>query len=210
MLLKIIEEGMVRRIGGRTEKKINVIVITASTKDLKEALLPELYQRLAQYQVLLESLHKRPREEKMAMLEAFLKRYEEAAREHYGFNLNLTVTAEAEKILLTASYPRNIRQFRDIVNTAIDAALPLVFSVRQNPGPVIGIVDIEHLPKEILEMKPVLESGHSKPEDDRLADRVRALHNQGLGARKIARALKEAGIDLEFYQITYLLQKMKK
>lgn len=210
MLLKIIEEGMARRIGGRTEKEVNVIVITASTKNLKEALLPELYQRLAQYQVLLEPLYKRPREEKKAMLEAFLKRYEEAAREHYGFSLNLTVTAEAEEILLTADYPRNIRQFRDIVNTAVDAALPLVFSVRQNPGPVIGIVDIEHLPKDILEMKPAGECGRSEPGGDQLCDRVRALANQGLGARRIARVLKDAGIDIEFYQITYLLQKMKK
>jgi arginine utilization regulatory protein len=207
MLLKVIEEGMARRIGGRVEKKVSVIVIAASTQNLKTTLIPELYQRFAQYQIFLEPLRNRPVEEKKAMLDSFLKRYEESAKEHYGLNLTLSVTGEAEKQLLSASYPRNIRQFRDVVNTAIDAALPLVYSVRQEPGSVIGVVDIEHLPTELLEQTmSIPDFGR---EHNMLNEKILYLYKQGLGARKIAKSLAASGIEIEFYQVTYLLQKLK-
>ena len=64
MLLKAIESGTIRRIGGRKEIETNTIVIAASTKDLKKVLLPELYQRLAQYEIKLPPLHERPLDEK--------------------------------------------------------------------------------------------------------------------------------------------------
>ena len=56
LLLKAIESGKIRRIGGTKDISINVIIIAASTRNLSDVLLPELYQRLAQYEIYLPSL----------------------------------------------------------------------------------------------------------------------------------------------------------
>ena len=63
LLLKAIESGKIRRIGDTKEIEINVIVIAASTKNLHEVFLPELYQRW-QYETHLPALRERSLEEK--------------------------------------------------------------------------------------------------------------------------------------------------
>ena len=211
MLLKIIEEGMHRRIGGRSDKKISVIIIAASSQNLREALLPELYQRLAQYQLSLTPLRLRPDNEKKAMLHSFCLQYEHSAKNHYGIDLKLTISPQAENLLLSAYYPRNIRQFRDIVNSAVDAAVPPVFSARDHDGQVIGVLDVQHLPPDLLDnaQHKTANIKYEKPAslEDNIWQQVAILRKKGLGPRKIAKALQSQGIALEYYQIAYRLRK---
>lgn len=221
MLLKVIEQGILRRIGGRTDKKVDVIIIAASTKNLQESLIPELYQRLAQYQVFLPPLRLKPRCEKKAMMQTFCRQYEQYARERYHVDLKLTVSEAAETALLSAYYPRNIRQFRDVVNSAIDTAVPPVFTIRDQQGPVLGVVELEHLSPDLLErkswekpnasMNPNPVPVHPCPQivENELRNRIASLFKQGLGPRKIAKLLKAEGIAIEYYQVAYRLKNMK-
>ena len=81
LLLKAIESGKIRRIGDTREIDINVIIIAASTKNLHEVLLPELYQRLGQYEMYLPSLRERSLEEREQLLQHFVRKYENAVWE---------------------------------------------------------------------------------------------------------------------------------
>jgi len=213
MLLKVIEEGMLRRIGGRVDKKLAIILIAASSQNLRDVLLPELYQRLAQYQILLTPLRLRPNDEKKAMLHNFCRLYEQSAKSHYGVNLKLTITSRAEHLLMSAYYPRNIRQFRDVVNSSIDAAVPLVFTARDQVGPVVGVVDTQHLPQDLFETAQrsvtKLSQEESEEQDNFTIRRIADLHQQGLGPRKIAKILKAEGISIEYYQVAYRLKNLK-
>ena len=71
------ESGKIRRIGGTSDISVNVIVIAASTRNLKDVLLPELYQRLAQYEMYMPSLKERSIEEKELLFDHFVKKYEQ-------------------------------------------------------------------------------------------------------------------------------------
>ena len=126
LLLKAIESGKIRRIGDTKEIDINVIIIAASTKNLREVFLPELYQRLAQYEMHLPSLRERSLEEREQLFQHFVRRYENAVWETRKIQYHVLFTPEAKHAILNAVYPRNIRQMRDVINFSIDASSPLI------------------------------------------------------------------------------------
>ncbi|MBZ4655065.1 MAG: transcriptional regulator containing AAA-type ATPase, and DNA-binding domain [Peptococcaceae bacterium] len=208
MLLKVIESGMVRRIGGRSEREVNVIIITASSKDLKKEFIPELYQRLAQYQIELPPLRKRSVIEKDRLMNYFIALYQMAAKNRYNITLEITFTDKAREILLNAAYERNIRQFRDVINASIDSAAPLISSVEKDKQELRIIVDESNLPFGMFTDSTDKDLIVSEPAES-LEGLIQKLHEEGLGPRKISNELKRRGIKLEYYQIAYRLKNYK-
>lgn len=209
ILLKAVESGTIRRIGGTKEIKVDVIIIAASTKNLSEQLLPELYQRLAQYALHLPSLSERDAREKSQLFEHFVRRYENAVKEIHNLDYQVSFTKEAQHMLLQAKYPRNIRQFRDVINYSIDAAAPLISDI-QSKKHITTIVEAKHIPFESFEFnrpEPPLPNEKKKGLNDSTKELIRNYHAKGLGPRKIANALKEKGYAVEYYQVAYYLKK---
>lgn len=214
MLLKVIESGKIRRIGGRKDIQVDVIIIAASTKNLKDELLPELYQRLAQYEMYLPALRERSIEEKEDLLNHFIKKYEAAVQKLHKIEYVISFSDMAKELLLKASYPRNIRQFRDIINFSIDAASPLISDI-QNQKHITTWVTEEHLPFEISDPKKevcykllsdTIDSKNNKITAD-IGKLIEKLNQKGLGPRKIANHLKEIGHSIEYYKVAYYLKK---
>jgi len=209
MLLKLIESGMVRRIGGRNDLDLKVIVIAASSKDLKKELLPELYQRLAQYQMDLPPLRNRTLTEKKEFLNYFVNLYCDHVHRRYGFNFRVTFSEQAEALLMNARYERNVRQFRDVINASIDAVAPLINSLPGGKKDITVIVEEHHVACHLLENNTFDDDYYT--EQDTLADLlIKDLTHKGLGARKIAMEMKKRGYDLEYYHIAYKQKKLKK
>ena len=201
MLLKLIDSGSVRRIGGRCERKINVIIIAAASKDLRKKFLPELYQRLAQYQIQLPPLHARSSAEKQALIECFIRQYCQKVKNRHNIDLEIHFTQEAVHLLMISGYERNIRQLRDVINESIDNAAPPVNLIQELGAEIIVTVERKHLPTDL--MKPQDTSAESL---DLAIDR---LAEAGLGPRKIAAELAKMGCKIEYYQVAYRLRKLR-
>lgn len=207
LLLKAIETGTTRRIGGISEIEADVIIISASTRDLKTHLLPELYQRLAQYAIHLPSLSERNDQEKLMLFDHFVSTYQMAVEKIHKLKYEIIFTDEAKNHLLQARYPRNIRQFRDVINFSIDSAAPLVSDIHDAPF-IRTIVQKEHLPFDIIE-----DCNNQLPQipkvsiDDSLKKRIIELNQQGYGPRKISSLLKTESISVEYYQVAYFLKQ---
>lgn len=210
MLLKIIESGIVRRIGGRKEREVDVLIITASSKNLKEEFIPELYQRLAQYQIELPSLGARSLKEKEQLFDFFLESYKKTVKSRYGVNLKILFHPQAKNILLQARYERNIRQFRDVINVAVDGAAPLVSATIADNKEMVIKVGLEHLPYSMFDGDDFAGAEFNSEPGLMVDDLIKDLNGKGLGPRKIAKELKKRGIKLEYYQIAYKLKKYKK
>lgn len=209
LLLKGIESGNIRRIGGSKEISVDVIIIAASTKDLRQELLPELYQRLAQYELYLPSLQERSLKEKELLFRHFINKYESAVKNLHNIEYDVMFTKEAKSILLQAVYPRNIRQFRDVINFSIDAAAPLIADI-SNENKITTVVETKHLPFQHFEDKQDREYSRADKKDKLsgpIKKMVMSLNKEGLGPRKIANILKEKGYNIEYYQIAYYLKK---
>lgn len=214
MLLKAIESGMIRRIGGSKEISVNVIIIAASTRNLKKALLPELYQRLAQYELSLPSLADRSMDEKNALLDHFIHKYELAVNRYRDMTCHVTFTAQARATLLKAHYPRNIRQFRDVINLSIDSASPLIPHVKDQESIHITVA-LEHLPVlDFSDKHTITETERGSlpkgttppPLSDKAKIRILELKDQGYGPRRIAGILIAEGIQAAYYQVSYFLK----
>ena len=206
MLLKAVESGRIRRIGGGREISVDVIIIAASTKNLKEEMLPELYQRLAQYQLYLPSLQERGADERTNLLNHFIEKYIKSVEELQGLRYNVKFREEARKALIDAHYSRNIRQFRDVVNYSIDAAAPLIADI-QDQDEIFTEIGLEHLPFEIAE-----EQGEENPDekiviDEQAASFIEEWRGAGYGPRRIAGKLGEKGYRIEYYKVAYYLKK---
>ncbi len=208
MLLKAVESGKIRRIGGSKEIPVDVIIIAASTKNLKEEMLPELYQRLAQYELYLPSLNERSIVEKKALLQYFIEKYTSAVEELHGIRYRVEFSKEVEEAILKAHYPRNIRQFRDIVNCSIDAAAPLISDIADEKE-IFTKVGLEHLPfdtSDVYHQKP--DGVHRKDQVDEEAGKlIDGYRKMGYGPRVISKKLLEHAYHIEFYQVAYYLKK---
>jgi arginine utilization regulatory protein len=206
MLLKAVESGKIRRIGGGREISVDVIIVAASTKNLKEEMLPELYQRLAQYELYLPSLRERSIEERNSLLKHFIDKYIKTVEELHGIRYNVHFREEVIKAVIDANYPRNIRQFRDVINFSIDAAAPLISDI-QDEAEIFTEIGLEHLPFEIGEDAQNLDI-HKRNDviDEISGELIIGLNREGYGPRKISNKLTEKGYAIKYYKVAYFLK----
>jgi two-component system response regulator AtoC len=117
-LLKVLESGTVRRLGGLRDRKVTVAVVAASNIDLERAsregkFRPDLFHRLAALPLELPPLRKRG-DDVLELAQAFLAelagRYQKAAR---------TFSPAALAQLKAHSWPGNVRELRFAVERAL-------------------------------------------------------------------------------------------
>jgi len=223
LLLKVVEEQKVRKIGGKKNIPVNVIIIAASTQNLEAKLLPELYQRLAQYRLILSSFDKRPYSEKEKMFLHFKDEYKKNAHEKYNIDLEIIFDPNAREKLLNQKYKRNVRHFKDTINLSIDNATPLISNFEKKELTIIvknkhipekinysfnSVNDEDNLNKKKKKNQKNMEKYLIENENDlEIKKLITYYRDKGYGARKIAQYLQNKGIDMKYYQVSYRLRK---
>jgi two-component system response regulator AtoC len=135
-LLRVLQEGEIRRLGDGQDTKIDVRVVAATARDLAEevkrgAFREDLYYRLNVFALHLPALRER-REDIPLLVEHFL------ARMNARMGLAISgVTAEAMRILTACDWPGNVRELENTVERAVVLA----------EGPTI---DVDSLPERLL------------------------------------------------------------
>lgn len=117
-LLRVLQNGEIKRVGGNDVIKVNVRIIAATNRDLKQAIKEgkfrdDLYYRLNVISITLPPL--RERTEDIPLLAShFLKLYTEKNNKIItGFK------PEALKILLTHHWPGNVRELENAIERAV-------------------------------------------------------------------------------------------
>src|SRR5699024_6996719 len=131
-LLRTLEEGYVRKIGGLKGRKVDVRVVAASNKELtqmveKEQFREDLYYRLNESELIIPSLRKR-KEDLFILIEKILK--------NGNYSTHFTFNEEAKFLMLTYQWPGNIRELKNAVRYAIN--------ICKN-----NVITAEHLPETI-------------------------------------------------------------
>lgn len=114
-LLRVLESGTIRRIGGTDYIRVDVRVIAATNKDLQSmvergAFREDLYYRLSAFPVTVPSLRERP-DDIPALAEHFLAKIEEGDR-------HLPLSSQVMEALLGYDYPGNVRELRNVIERA--------------------------------------------------------------------------------------------
>jgi DNA-binding NtrC family response regulator len=133
--LRVLEEERLRRLGGKSEIALDVRVISATNRDLKEEIRvqrfrEDLYFRLNVFHIPLAPLKER-REDVPLLVQHFIDKF---SREG-GVRVQ-GVASAALKLLEEYAWPGNIRELRNTLERAVILC----------GG---GVIDVEHLPPDI-------------------------------------------------------------
>lgn len=117
-LLRVLQEREFERLGGTEPIRANIRLITATNKDLEEAIAKgefreDLYYRLNVFSIFLPSLRQR-RSDILLLAEHFLEKYE---AEH-GKRIR-RISTPAIDMLMSYHYPGNVRELENAIERAV-------------------------------------------------------------------------------------------
>jgi hypothetical protein len=120
-LLRVLQEGEIRRVGAATTRTVDVRVLAATNADLEDDVhagrfRKDLYYRLNVFPIHLPPLRDRV-EDIPALVDQFLKTYRERARRAIP-----TVSADALALLRSYPFPGNVRELENEIERAVALA----------------------------------------------------------------------------------------
>jgi two-component system, NtrC family, response regulator PilR len=161
-LLRVLQDKEFKRVGGTEDIRVDIRIISATNKDLEEAVKEkhfreDLFYRLNVIQIKLPPL--RDRKEDIPILAGhFLKKYSEE------LNKNILKTSpEALQILRNYEYPGNVRELQNIIERAVALESGQELTVHNlssylSEQPLLrkGPIDIE-IPNEGIDLEKMVE-----------------------------------------------------
>src|SRR5579859_2736775 len=117
-LLRVLEEQSFRRLGGLKDINLDLRVITATNKNLREAVKEgafrqDLYFRLNVIQITIPAVRDRP-EDILPLAQFFVSLYNDKFRRHIE-----GISPEAQQMLVAHSWPGNVRELRNAIERAM-------------------------------------------------------------------------------------------
>lgn len=116
-LLRVIQEREITRIGGNQSFKINTRIITATNKDLAEAVREKKFREDLYYRLLGLPIHLPPLKERQSDILILSHHFLQAFCKENSMDL-LELTPKARKKLLGYTFPGNVRELKAIIELA--------------------------------------------------------------------------------------------
>jgi DNA-binding NtrC family response regulator len=190
MLLRVLQEREITRLGESKPRKINVRILAATQHDLHEAVTRGTFRADLLYRIRVARIHlpalRERREDIPLLVSEFLSESYTASN-----HLEYEVSREAMRLLLEYPWPGNIRELRNAIEFAMICCR----------GPVI---QPEDLPPELLHGTPPLRAAEllAHDEQQRLlqaleatrGNRAAAARRLGIGRSTFYRRLQEHGL----------------
>jgi DNA-binding NtrC family response regulator len=131
-LLQVLQTKDFERVGENITRKVDVRIISATNRNLDEALKEgnfreDLFYRLKGVRIKLPPLRERP-EDIPFLIHHFLKKYSK--------DRNIEISRDADKALRTYRWSGNVRELENVIERAV------LLSVN-------GVIEVNHLPEEI-------------------------------------------------------------
>jgi two-component system response regulator PilR (NtrC family) len=161
-LLRVLQDKEFKRVGGTEDIRVDVRIISATNKDLDEAVKEkrfreDLFYRLNVIQIKLPPLRER-KEDIPILANHFLKKYSDELNKNI-----LKISPEALQILLNYEYPGNVRELQNIIERAVAlessqelTAHNLSSYLSEQPLLKKGPIDIE-IPSEGIDLEKMVE-----------------------------------------------------
>jgi transcriptional regulator with PAS, ATPase and Fis domain len=117
-LLRVLEDQVIRRVGGVRDIQVDVRVIAASNRDLERAVREthfrqDLYYRLAIISIFIPPLRER-KEDLPPLVEFFIDHYNRKFRKSVR-----GISEDARRLLLNYDWPGNVRELKNAIERAL-------------------------------------------------------------------------------------------
>ena len=154
-LLRVLESGRFRRLGGTEEIGVDVRIVAATNRDLKQGISrghfrEDLFYRLAALTIEIPPLRER-REDVRPLVELFLKRF------NAKFSMSKRVGDEAMDALVRYAWPGNVRELIHVVEQVVVLCHGDVIGLHDLPASISGYVEAPGSvqPGELLTLREV-------------------------------------------------------
>lgn len=143
-LLRVLQEGEFERVGGAEPIKVDVRIVAATNRDLREAIADgrfreDFYYRLNVFSLRVEPLRKRP-DDIPALVDHFLKKFSEETGKHVT-----DVSDDIMSFFMRYPWPGNVRELENVLERAVvltesesitrEEIPPDMFFVQEQPEP---------------------------------------------------------------------------
>jgi len=117
-LLRVLQEGEIRRVGENVPRKVDVRVIAATNRDLAEDVKANIFRRDLYYRLNVVPINIPPlrqrRDDILPLVEHFLNKYEAKMNKE-----GIEISGDAMKLLLTNPWPGNVRELENTIERAL-------------------------------------------------------------------------------------------
>ncbi len=194
-LLRVLEDRAFRRVGGTKDIHVDVRIISATNKDLLEAIREKSFRNDLYYRLQVIPIFLSPLRERRADIAALARHFIDVFNKEFGKSVK-GLSASAEQFLLEYEWPGNVRELKNVIERAI---------ILENDE----IMQLEHLPRELVSQAADGESGPLEfvlpPEGVDIEDVERELIRQALemvdGNQSKAAKKLNLGIDAFRYRM---------
>lgn len=210
-LLRVLENGEVTRVGSNNTIKVNVRILSATNRNLEEAVAAgtfreDLYHRLKVVTLKIPPLRER-RGDIPFLLDYFVKQFSQ--RYHKPIR---GITVQARKILFSFDWPGNVRQLRNTAESMTVVDYDNLIDIDDLPEELGGVIPLDNLPESTELPKNAAETemnlrqlvGKSLAEMEKLfitetlsstdGNREEASRLLEIGERTLYRKIKEYGL----------------
>lgn len=195
-LLRVLEDGTFRRVGGTSEHKVNVRIIAASNKDLASMVPQGQFRRDLYYRLKVIPLYLPPLRKRVADIKSLAEHFVS----HYGNRMgrrHSSLSAAAIKRLEEHTWPGNVRELENAIERALifcqgEEIQPSDLPLEACMPPVEGFEsaetsdDMSMETMELAHIRKVLENCQW--------NRSRAARELGIGYNTLWRKMKKYGI----------------
>lgn len=173
-LLRALQEGEIRRLGGTETRKVDVRVISATNKDLEDAIEQGEFREDLYYRLAVVPIHLPPLRHRLEEIPHLVRHILDRAESRLGIRIE-RVEPDAMEVLTGHHWPGNIRELENV----LERAVVLTDSDR---------ISLEQLPDSVKRRDPTRASG-GLPDDDLSVKR----HTAELERELIRKALERTG-----------------
>ena len=187
-LLSVLEDGVIRRVGGSSLRKVDVRIIAATHQNLKEMCAARRFRDDLRYRIEVIVVTVAPLRERTAEIEPIVETWLRASPGRHGTVPSLAPGELAK--LLAYPWPGNVRELKNVIDRALllrqgsvilpSAALPSVISPAQSPSrlPKLCLADLER--QRICEAL-----------EDHGSSRIKTAESLGISLATLRRKLNE-------------------
>jgi DNA-binding NtrC family response regulator len=194
-LLRVLENGEVVRVGSNDPIQVNVRLISATNRKLDEMVAEKHFREDLYFRIKGVTIHLPPLRERREDIPLLIHYFMQHAAEKYQKQID-SIDPEAQHVLMSYSWPGNVRQLRNAIDTMVvlstgprltTANLPT--DIRPAGGDVGGMnnlvgISIEQAEKELIRNTLKLVNDN----------REQAAKILGIGERTLYRKIKEYGL----------------
>ncbi|GHH99401.1 sigma-54 interaction domain-containing protein [Neobacillus kokaensis] len=118
-LLKVLQDGIIQRVGGTSSKKVNVRLIAATNQSFDELMNNKLFRPDLFYRLNVIPITIPPLRERMEDLDLLVEHFIEKLQERTGKYIS-TCTEEYRKLLSSYHWPGNLRELENVIEYSMN------------------------------------------------------------------------------------------